>query len=233
MTAKIQLGLWGAGFLLEAVILFRGLVGRHYSRYPLFYFYILSCFAVEFPTAAFYFREPASYARWYWRSQFLTMVTGCGIFIEVLRQILGHPEVKAFRRAAWLFLLASIAVFAVGYFRVVGVVHMRIVNQRLERDFRLGQALLLVSILGVILYCGFPIGRNLKGMVLGYGLYVGTSLVVLAVQLYRQPTFSVGWATVQPASYVVALGIWAITLWTYNPNIILEPFPRAEVEYAR
>jgi hypothetical protein len=57
--------------------------------------------------------------------------------------------------------------------------------------------------------------------------------VVLAIQLYEQPAYRLGWATVQPASYLVALTIWAITLWTYNPNIILESLPPAEVEYAR
>lgn len=229
----IQLGMWAVGALLEAVILIRGLLGRNVLRYPLFYLYMLSCFAVEFPIAIAYFWEPPAYPRWYWRANFLTMLTGCGIFIEVLRYSLAHPRLKTIRRGAMAFLVASICAFGVAYIRTHAIVHMRIVNQRLERDFRLGQALLLVGILAVIVYWGFPVGRNLKGMLLGYGLFVGTSLVVLAIQLYEQPAYRLGWATVQPASYLVALTIWAITLWTYNPNIILESLPPAEVEYAR
>jgi hypothetical protein len=58
----------------------------------------------------------------------------------------------------------------------------------LERDLRTVQAMFLFGLLGVISYCGIAIGKNMKGMILAYGLYIATSLVSLAVRSYA-PSF--------------------------------------------
>jgi hypothetical protein len=220
-----------AGLALEGLILGRGIQARLFLKYPFFYFHVLVLFVVQFPIFAVYFWYPAAYPRVYWFCQFLTMVTGCGVIVEIIRRALAHPGMTAIRRTASALLALMIGGFITAYFLAVGLARSG-ANGTIERDFRTSQALLLVGILLVVFHYGLPVGRNIRGMFVGYGLYITCSLITLALMLYgRMPSRS-GWNFVQPLSCIAELTIWAITLWTYNPNIILEPLPQAEVQYA-
>jgi hypothetical protein len=87
------------------------------------------------------------------------------------------------------------------------------------------QATLLVCILAVIRHYEIPIGRNMKGMILGYGLYVGTSRVSFAVRAYAGMWLTSFWIFARPISFVISLFIWLIALWSYAPN----PAPRSDI----
>ena len=63
----------------------------------------------------------------------------------------------------------------------------------IERDVRTVQAIFLFMILAVISYYRIPIGKNLKGMISGYGLYIVTSLFTLAIRAYAGPRFNSSW----------------------------------------
>lgn len=43
---------------------------------------------------------------------------------------------------------------------------------------------MFITILGVIFHYGITIGRNLKAKLLGYGLYIGVSVLMLALRPY-------------------------------------------------
>ena len=79
------------------------------------------------------------------------------------------------------------------------------------------EALLLLAIFGTVAYFGISMGRNLKGMFLGYGVYVAASLVILAFQAYQGIGFDTKWYMLQPLSYDVGLIAWLAGLWSYSP----------------
>ena len=100
-----------------------------------------------------------------------------------------------------------------------------------ERDLRCVQALFIFGLLAVIFYYAIPIGRNMKGMVMGYGLYIFSSLVSLAVRAYAGPSFTKIWSVAQPLSFDATLVIWLVALWSYCPNPVPDSNIPLEQDY--
>jgi len=101
----------------------------------------------------------------------------------------------------------------------------------LERNVRTVQAVLLFGILVVVSYYNVPLGKNIKGIVAGYGLYIVTSLSTLAIRAYAGPGFNNAWNVIQPVSFDVSLAIWLIALWSYQPNPAPGPTVPLEEDY--
>jgi len=99
----------------------------------------------------------------------------------------------------------------------------------LGRDLRYVQGALLIAILGLLGYYQIPAGRNLRGLIWGYGLFIGTSVINVAIRSQRGNEFSLLMQKLQPLVYDVALIIWAAALWSNQP----EPQPDAGVEMER
>jgi hypothetical protein len=74
------------------------------------------------------------------------------------------------------------------------------------------------------------IERNMKGMILAYGLYIATSLVSLAVRSYAYG-FGVAWNIIEPFSYLVFLSISLTALWSYHPNPVPALVIRPEADH--
>ena len=199
--------------------LLRGFRAAILDKYPLFY--IQAAFVLFSFTLLYFYdrRQPALYARAYWPLQFLTMLVACGMILEILRQGLFPLErsrqcTTVIRGALFLAIACFVIVYVVVNLKNLAMEETLI---GLERDFRAGQALLLLGIGGVIVYHRVPLGRNLKSMLIGYGLYVGTSLIILALRVYMGLRINAIWHIIQPLSYDVGLVVWTVGLWSYFP----------------
>jgi hypothetical protein len=62
-------------------------------------------------------------------------------------------------------------------------------------------------------------------MIAGYALYIGTSLLTLAVRSYAGARFNDMWNIIQPFSFDLSVMIWTIALWSHHPN----PVPSASI----
>jgi hypothetical protein len=82
-----------------------------------------------------------------------------------------------------------------------------------------------MTILFLAGYYGIEMGKNIKGMILGLGVYVGASILSLSLSLLIGMRFHTAWSIIQSSSYLAALSIWAVALWAYNPG----PAPRPPV----
>jgi len=94
-----------------------------------------------------------------------------------------------------------------------------------ERNLRLVQALSLVGLVALFLIYAIPFGKNLRGILLGYGFFIAISVVQLTFVSSEENMFSRFWHYLHPASYDITLGVWAGHLWAYQPV----PEPRATV----
>jgi hypothetical protein len=221
-----------AGILLEFVIVLRGLQTRIVGRYIYFYSYAASVLIGTLLTVAVRVVHPSIFPACYWSAQFVTLLFGYGILLEIIQHVLSpYPGAERFARLAGVGLLAGILCFALVYSQMApGSSHSHIVVE-FERDLRTVQTLLLFSLLGVISYYGIPMGRNMKGMILGYGLYVGTSLISLAVRAYAEAWLAMVWVFAQPISFALSLLIWLVALWSYAPNPAPAPDTGLEEDY--
>jgi len=221
----------GFGLLLELLLLLRGLQARLVTRYYFFYIYAVSVIVVTVTMVVAIWKVPAVYHGWYWPLQFGTLVTGYGILLEILNHVLApYPGAEKFARFSGLMAFAAILCFALIAPRIFPQQSPGTVIE-FERDLRSIQAIFVFVLLAVIFYYGIPIGRNMKGMIMGYGLYVLTSLMSLAVRAYAGASFDRVWDVVQPLSYDGSLAIWLVALWSYCPNPSPDPNISLEEDY--
>jgi hypothetical protein len=230
----LSLLIWRAGILLEGLLLFRGLSGGMSARYPYFFIYIGCALVDDIADYAHYCLSGwASYANWYWIGELLALIVGCGIILEIFRCVLSpYPGAERFARIAGFTVFAAIAGFALVYPAMMPASAHGGTMFELERDLRTVQAIFLVGLFGVIRYYGIAIGKNMRGIILGYGLFVGVALVGRAVRSYAGVPLPATWNVItQQASYCAALLIWTVALWSYHPNPVPDSSIRLEEDY--
>ena len=147
------------------------------------------------------------------------MLLACAVMLEILNQVLlVDPRSRRVARYIRLILLVAAPCFVLACIlgNLMGSPSEQ-TSVHLERDFRMIEALLLLAIFGTVAYFGISMGRNLKGMFLGYGIYVAASLVILAFHAYQGMRIDPKWYILQPLSYDVGLIAWLAGLWSYSP----------------
>jgi|SRR5579863_1628822 len=218
--------IWGAGILLEVLVLARGFQKRLIGRYPFFYAYSVAVLAM-----ALLLISPRLYDRMYWAMQFVTLMIGYGILLEILNHVLApYPGAEKFAKTLGLIAVAIIFCFALIFPHIMP--HWSPgTSIEFERDLRTVQAIFISGLLAVVSYYGIVIGKNMKGMIVGYGLYIVTSLMSLAVRAYAGQSFNAVWRVVQPLSFDISLVVWAVALWSYCPNPVPNPTITLEADY--
>jgi hypothetical protein len=224
----------GLGLLLELLLLLRSVRGHLFRKYYLFFSYILSVMlsSALLVVVLVVTSDPREvYQRWYWPLQFITLVAGYGILLEILNHVLApYPGAERFARMMGIAAFGGIFCFALIAPRVVPQWSAGTVIE-FERDLRCVQALFICGLFAVMAYYAIPMGKNMKGMVVGYGLYVVTSLMSLAVRSYAGTPFNRVWNIVQPLSFDASLLIWVMALWSYCPNPVPDHTIQLEQDY--
>lgn len=223
---------WG-GNALEVAILFRAVRTRTLRIYSFFYIYIASTTAGVVVSLVSWI-APRHYAAWYWSVQLITLLLGGGVVLEILRHALGtYPGARRFANRIAVLSISAALLLAAGFSPAAFLRSISAPMVEFERNLRVVQAALLAGILFLIAYYGIPIGKNLRGMIFGYGIYIGSSLVTLAETTYSAARFRRFWVIMQPGSLFVALIIWLVTLWFFEPNPVPNSAIPVEVDYAR
>jgi hypothetical protein len=229
--------IWYLGGSLQALILFRAFRGRTFFKYPFFNAYVASGLLTTILLYVYFVwthtRTPGVYEKAYWIVQFCTLMIGCGIVIEIFDHILTpYPGADKFATVVALGTFGVIFCFALAYqLFAPDWSTSKGTAFEIERDVRTVQAIFLFVILVVISYYRIPIGKNLKGMITGYGLYIVTSLFTLAMRAYAGPRFNIVWNVIQPLSFDFSLAIWLAALWSYYPSPAPDPTTPLEQDY--
>lgn len=216
----LNLAIWGASIGLEVVLLARGGFGKLFGKYPIFYgylsFVLLQDF-IRFATYRLYSEEV--YNNVYWITEFVALMLGCVLVFEIYRVALS-PFPGTARMARSLLIL----VFAIVLAKIVTSVWSQphwwaeATFRNIEGLLRGMQALSILALVVVFLFYSVPFGRNLKGILLGYGLFIGVGLVSLTLSGAGVKTREDVWSYVFPASYFCTLAVWVRHLWSYSPN---------------
>lgn len=215
----ITLIVYWVGLCLEISIILRAIHQGLFLRYPTFFSYLSLVALVDAVRYHSYYYDHSSYAGLYWPSEFISLIVGYGVILEILHLTLTRYPGAA-RLARYLVLLIFFLIFAyVGYKALTNPQWTpATTNQELERDLRAAQVAVLAGILSVIAYFRIPLGRNLKGIISGYGIFIASSVITLALRSYSGSSFDKVWAIAQPLLYLVCLFIWCFTVWAYYPN---------------
>jgi hypothetical protein len=214
--------IWWSSIALEVLVLIQGLRTRLAFRYPVFFSYIL--FVLVFDDILSFFINRWSqplYLYSYWITEFAGVVLGCGVVLEIFRVGLQrYPGTARMARVALVlvFLLAMVK-------GLVAAANdprwwLAATTIQIEAVVRTVQALAILALVVVFLLYSIPVARNLRGILLGYGVFVA----VLAICLTFVPSAGHGfWFYASSASFLLALGVWLGYLWSYSEGPVLEP----------
>lgn len=216
------------GVLLIGAILARSFKEHMFGKYPAFYSYlayVLVQSVIRFSVNAV---RPSLYPNVYWYTEFLGILVGCGVIWEIYSQALaGYAGVVRVARALIIAaILIALAWVLIDRSAQSSLLFPLDTAADLDRTLRGVQAIFLVLVVTLLLYYAIPLGRNLKGMIVGYGVYVGITIITLAVRSFLGMELQV-----QPLAYSLALMVWCTTLWSYAPNPKAERDPRLEGDY--
>lgn len=216
-AVMLTMAIWWLAILLEAVLLIRGIQENLVRRFPIFYSYLLFVFVEEFLRFTVYRWFASRYSQVYWATQFLSLVIGSAVIFEIYRVGLRSFPGTA-RMARYLLLIVFGAVFAKTLANPSGGLFWWFAKESLmlERNLRIVQGLAILSLVLLFLWYAIPFGKNLKGILFGYGLFIAMSIIQLTLS-DSSGDIRLFWPYVQPVSYLLVLGLWATALWCAEP----------------
>ena len=221
-----------AGIILELAILGRALKAKFLRSFPLFYAYIFCVFLVDALSYGVYALGPAIYRNWYWGAQFVTLLVGYGVILEIVKKSF-KDSAGAERVASSMVLTVFVVVFAYVIFQSLTSPKWTpaATYYELERDLRAVQAVVLAGVLAVVSGYRISIGRNLKGVILGYGLYLASSVISSELRAYAGSSFHAAWRLIQPYTFLISLCVWLIAMWAYQEIPGERPVPQLDSDY--
>jgi hypothetical protein len=228
-----SISIWSIGIVLEIALLTRGAVQGLLRRYPLFYSYI--AFVLINDVLFFVLRtHPNTYLYYYWFAEFIGLVLGCLVFFEFYRVALrAFPGTARMTRA----LLSILTLLAMAK-TVVTTINVpqwwsNATPVQVEGVLRVSQLLAVLSLVALMLFYSIPIGKNLRGILIGYGLFVSWSVVCLALVAAGVAKADSLWSITFSISYLISLSVWTVHLWSYQPNPVPDRQIPLEQDYQR
>jgi hypothetical protein len=210
--------IWIAAIPLDLILIGRSLRGDYFKRYPIFYSYISFVLLQSVARFTVYHLKADWYSSVYWFTEFVAIIAGCSVVFEFCRVGLkSYPGVAKMARvgliAAFLFTFSKVLFTATqgaeGWTPALTFL--------LERDIRFVQIAATAILVVIVFVYRIPMSRNLKGIILGYGFYLGTVVTNLTFLSVLGERVQSAASRIQASSYMVTLLIWTAALWSYEP----------------
>lgn len=223
---------WSLSVALEALLLIRAARTGLLRNFPLFYSYILCVLVVDLISTPVYMHYPSVYGSFYWSTELLVAIISYGVLIEIYNQSLQNYDGVARFFKVLLFIIFCVASTRVAITSLAdsGKGFARAVAD-LEGDVRQIQVLLLCCLLILFVYYKVSIARNLRGLILGYGLFLSTDSISSAFIAHPANGLAPLMRKVEPAFYALSLVIWVTSLWVSHTESNSERSRELEQDY--
>ncbi len=218
--------IWWGGIGLELLLLVRSVRGRLLVRFPVFYAYVLFVWLQELLRFYVYHLHPQSYLPVYWITEGLGVLIGCGAVFEIYRVGLrAYPGTARMARNVLSFMFAL--ALAKAFVDTSNDPRWWLIatNYDLERALRTVQALAVAAVAILFVSYSIPFGRNLRGILLGYGLFVATSVIQLTFVVDSGSGFQQFWSI----SILLRI-LWFLGLGHASVVVCPSPEPRKAVQ---
>jgi len=192
---------------------------------------VVSVFTQDVFLLVIYLFKFKYYRSLYWYGEFISIAIGCGVSWEIFRLVLGrYPGAGRMARNVLLFVIIMVCTKGLAN-AWNGAVAWPGTAIELERNLRAIQALSLIVLAVLSSHYAIPMVRNVKGIFVGYALFIATSVMTLTLRASLGTTFRTAWEFFQPFCYAAVLGIWCTALWSYERGPQLETQSKIEADY--
>ncbi len=223
---------WIVAASLELLVLIRSFLGRTVSKYHFFYIYVACVLTADVSRFIVNQARPYAYQNWYWGSEFVCVILGYSVLMEILEK--GLASFKGPRRLARNICLVVFGAI-VAFTAVQGGFGLHwsstLTSIEVETNLRIAELVFLGCILFLVFHYSIPVGTNLRGIILGYGLYIATAVMNSAVRTFEGNSGHAFFSLVGTYSYLLSLTIWTVTLWSLRPDPVVNRPGQLEIDY--
>jgi len=205
-------------FALEATLLLRAWRGGFLSQLPIFYSYILFVLSTSTVNYLIYFLFPKYYASAYWFCFIFWLVAEFAVLAEASDHI--FKPYQPIRRLGRIITMSVCVAFFIVYIAppLLQAQSSKAAMLELVKRSSLTKAVLIVVLLGAASLYRLPLGKNVSGLMLGFATFLAINMANMALdERYGSAGYAGIFAVVGPVSFVLALAIWNIALWRYEP----------------
>ncbi len=206
--------IWWGSDALEVLLLIRAWQGGLLFRYPLFYAYIFFVVVQDVPRFLTLRWNENAYGYVYWTTEYLAVAAGCAVVYEIYRIALySYPGAARIIRNVLMFVFAM--AFAKGLANATNVHQWweEATALGVERTVRTVQGIAIIALVSLFLAYSIPFGKNLRGILLGYSLFIAARVICLTFVPAQGRDF---WFYAYSGSYLVVLSLWLAHLWSYH-----------------
>lgn len=225
----------GTGVALECMLLWRLWRQRLLKNFPYFAAFVFyDVLRTATFVTVFHFKR-GWYAPTYWDTEAVALALLFAIVWEVARHL--FPVGSTTRQLAWKIvamieavLLPALLFLAWGWSQA-DFHHYAVLRAWpvVEQYFTVAVSLLLLVISGVARYYGVSFGRNMRGLIGGFGVYLCLYAAnFAALQVVSQ--FHLFWQVLSSLTYSAMIAFWLWAFWKYSP---VPAQPSRELDYAR
>lgn len=230
------MGLWFwalpiAGMFLQGALVWR-LWNRHLARhYPLLSACVLLTLLRDVGMTPVVLYSAKWFALVFWKTAipylFLQFLIDAEFFRHAFSRYSAVREIGL--KALYLTALGASPVILLLAWRQLGSPERLIYSPAAEQYIDLLQAMLLLIPVLVARYYGISLGRNLRSLALGFGIYSSLNAMNFAAfQAFHN--FFQYWRYVSPVSYLLMISIWLWGFWDYAPAPETTEMPRQRLD---
>ena len=226
----VDYAVWWVGIFLEILLLARAF--RTKLPYPVFYLYVFFVLLQSVVRLVVYHYREDLYDYVYWSTEFIGVLIGCGIVYEIYRRgLAAFPGTARMARRLLTLVFAMALAKALADATSDPRWWAEATTMDVERALRTVQAFAIAALVALFLFYSIPFGRNLKGILLGYGLFIGVSVIWFTFMPSDTYPYRHAWSILGPATYDLALSLWVVYLWNPQPQPDLASQARLEEQY--
>jgi hypothetical protein len=226
----VDYAVWWVGIFLEVLLLVRAF--RTKLPYRVFYLYVFFVLLQSVVRLVVYHYNENLYDYVYWSTEFIGVLLGCGIVYEIYRRgLAAFPGTARMARRLLTLVFAMALAKALADATSDPRWWAEATTMDVERALRTVQAFAIVALVALFLFYSIPFGRNLKGILLGYGLFIGVSVIWFTFMPSDPYPYRHAWSILGPATYDIALSLWVVYLWNPQPQPDLASQVRLEQQY--
>lgn len=209
-------------FALVGIVLARGVVGKCFKLFPLFYSYMIYVFCGSTIMYLVYWLDPQAYRTAFWLYYLVSILVEFTVLVEISDQIFRRfPAIRNLGRAITVVISA---VFGVFYVLPALLWSPGRATALLGFALRASvtKAVVLAALLVATRHYGSELGRNVAGLMLGFSIYLGINTANLAAaRLFGRVLYGDIYWIMTPVGYTLCSLVWTIALWERStvPNV--------------
>ena len=207
-----------AALILELIIIVRGIRGRAVSSFPLFFSYVGYMFFGIAVTLAISWYWIDSYPYAYWIYYLISLLAEFAVLAEIADH--AFRFFPAVRRLGHVLTVVPGILFGLVYVLpplLVPGPRDVLVLEIVKRASVVKIGIIVVLVAG-FRYFHLAVGRSVSGLLLGFSIYLATNVANFALaEEFGATLYEQVFRNLLPASFNMALMIWTVTLWRFEP----------------